>query len=99
MRIGLQLEPNIEFDVARGERGYHRLPQIIIRRPEWKPRNARTFFGFRPDRVLHGLAFAEEIRHAAKVRCLERARLRFHEERLHDEIEQMRLPEIEEVKD
>ena len=57
------------------------------------------FFGLRPDRVLHRLALAEQVRHAAEVGRLERARLRLDPEPLHHEVEHVRPAEVQEVED
>ncbi len=46
---------------------------------------------------MHRLPFAEEIRHAAKIRRFERTALRLDEERLHDQIEDVRAMEVQEI--
>ena len=97
--VGLQLQADVELDVARRERRDHGVPQVVVGRTEGKPRDARALLGLRPDRVLHRLALAEQVRHAAEVGRLERARLRLDPEPLHHEVEHVRLPEVQEVED
>ena len=59
----------------------------------------RPLRGFRPHRVLHRLAFAQQVRHAAEVGRLERTALRLDPQALHDQIEDVRTSEVQEVED
>src|SRR5262245_42339988 len=97
MWIRLQLEPNVQLHVSFVQRGDHRVSQIVIGRSERQPRNARAFLRLRPDRVLHGLSLAEQIRYAAEVRGFERTALCLDEQALHDEVEHMRAREVEKI--
>src|SRR5207249_6274394 len=76
----------------------HRIAQIIVRRSKRKPRNRSFLLRFRPDRVLHRLAFSQEIRYATKVRSFKRAALRLGPQPLHDHVQDVWLLKIDEVK-
>ncbi len=99
MRVGLALNAKVELDVAAVERGDHGSAQVVVGRPERQARNRRALRARRPDRVLHRLAVAEQVRHATEVRRLERAALGLDPERLHDSVEQVRPREVDEVVD
>ena len=75
----------------------HRVAQVVVRRAARQPRHARSLLPARGERVLHRLPFAEQVRDAAEVVALERARLRLRPEQLHDRVEDVRVARIHEV--
>src|ERR1700730_13082085 len=97
VRIGLQLQANVEVDIFLGERRDHRFAQIVVGRAKRKPWYRSSLLRFRPHRILHRLAFTEKVRNATEIRRLERAALRLDPQRLHDEVEHVRTMEIEEI--
>ena len=96
--IGLQLQAEVEFDIAFSQRRDHGIAQIVVGRTERQPRDWRSLIRLRPHRILHRLAFAQQVRHAAKVRSFERAALRLDEQRLHDHVQDVGPLEVEEMK-
>src|SRR5204863_562418 len=97
VRIGLQLEADVELDISFGERGDHGVAQIVVGRTKGKARYPGALGGLRPHRILHRLAFTEEVRNAAEIRCFEGAALGLDPQRLHDEVEYVRAMEVEEI--
>ena len=98
VRIGLQLQANIEFDILLGKRSHHRIAQIVVGRTERQAAVSRVrFFRFRPHRVLHRLSFSQQVRNATEIGSFQRAALRLDPQRLHDEIEHVRAMKVEEV--
>ena len=82
-----------------GKRLRHRLAEVVVRRTEREARHPAPLALPGQERVLHRLAFAEQVGNAAEVVALERARLRLRPEELHERVEQVRLAEVQEVED
>ena len=97
-RIGLHLQHDVELDVLLGQRRDHRLTQVVVAAGGTASRGTGVRVAqARPERVLHRLAFAEQVRHAAEVLVLERAGLGLCPEHLHERVQDVRVPGIEEV--
>ncbi len=99
VRVGLELERDVELDVLLRQRLRHRLAEVVVRRAEREARHPAPLALAGQERVLHRLALAEEVGHAREVVALERARLRLRPEELHQRVEQVWLAEVQEVED
>src|SRR5262245_50173495 len=97
MWVRLQLKADVQLYVPVVQRGDHRVSQVVVGWPQREARNTCALLRFRPDRVLHGLPFPEQIWHAAEVWRLERTSLRLDPQALHDQVEDMRAAEIEKI--
>src|SRR5450631_3605716 len=83
--IGLDLHENVELDVRLSEGLDHIFAKIIVRRVKRQARNLLIHFGFRIKCILHRLAFAEKIGHAAIIILAKRVILRLVPKSLHEE--------------
>src|ERR1700751_2793939 len=97
MRISLRLHPNVELDVSLSQRCYHRVSQIVIWWPKRQSRDWRPLLHFRPDRILHGLAFSKEIGDAAEIGRFKGTALSLDPEPLHYHVEHVWTQKIQEV--
>ena len=77
----------------------HRLAEVVVGRPPRQAGHPAPGSQSGPEGVLHGPAFAEEVRDASPVRGLERAGLGPGPQPLHHPVQEMRVERVDEVEE
>src|SRR5262249_53451694 len=72
---------------------------IVVWRPQGQSRYPRSGLEPRPEGVDHRLSLAKQIGNTTEVLAFQRAALGPEPESLHDEVQDVRVPELEEMKD